>query len=153
MPPVAWIRNSTHCLMHAISKAHGSVKFWYDALDLVVSPLACFYRTSSKRICRLWRKGRKFCFSRCHGVRWVEAIFHELDIVLQNLPAVLLHLLEYITNETHLGHRAKAEDLLVALLHPPFRGMAARFLRCFCCGLCISKKVQTTRGAQVDAGV
>ena len=44
----------------------------------------------------LWGKGEKFCFSRRTGVRWVEAMFHELDIVLENLRAVLEQLPEYI---------------------------------------------------------
>ena len=56
----------------------------------------------------LWRKGGKFCFSRRTGVRWVEAMFHELDTVLENLPAVLVHLPEYIDHEADLGLREKA---------------------------------------------
>ena len=79
------------------------VKVWYDALDDLVSFLACFYRTSSKRMRRLWRKDGKFCFSRGTGVRWVEAMFHELDTVLENLPTVLVHLFQYISNEVDLG--------------------------------------------------
>ena len=63
----------------------------------------------------------KFCFSRRTGVRWVEAMFHELDIVLENLPVALLHLPEYINNEATLGCREKAEGLLDALLHPLFK--------------------------------
>ena len=42
-----------HCLMRAISQAKGRVKFWYDALDDVVSLLAYFCRTSSKKNVRV----------------------------------------------------------------------------------------------------
>ena len=55
-------------------------------------------------------------------------MFYELDIVLENVPAVLLHLLEYINNEADLGCREKAEGLLDALLHPLFKFTAAFFL-------------------------
>ena len=95
--------------MWAISTAKGSIRFWYDALDDVVALLAYFYRTSSKRIHGLLRKGGKFCFSRRTGVRWVEAMFYELDIVLENLLAVLLHLPEYIEVEADSRRRDKAE--------------------------------------------
>ena len=96
---IAWVKDAPHCLMRTISTAKGSVRFWYDALDDVVALLACFYTTSSKRMRRLLHKGGKFCFSHRTGVRWVEAMFHELDIVLENLPAILLHLPEYIEIE------------------------------------------------------
>ena len=105
---IRWVKDAAHCLMRAIGTAKGKVKVWYDALDDLVSFLACFYRTSSKRMRGLWRKGGKFCFSRRTGVQWVEAMFHELDIVLENLPVVLLHLPEYINNEADLGRREKA---------------------------------------------
>ena len=104
---IGWV-NAAHCPMRAINTAKGKVKLWYDALDDLVSFLARFYRTSSKRMRGLWRKGGKFCFSRRTGVRWVEAMFRELDIVLQNLPAVLEHLPEYINHEADLGRREKA---------------------------------------------
>ena len=71
---IGWVKDAAHCLMRAISTAKGKVKLWYDALDDPVSFLACLYRTSSKRIRGLWRKGGKFCFSRRTGVRWVEAM-------------------------------------------------------------------------------
>ena len=45
-------------------------------------------------------------------------MFHELDIALENLPALVLHFLEYMSNEAHLRRREKAEGFLTALLHP-----------------------------------
>ena len=53
----------------------------------------------------------------CDGLK----LFHELDIVLENLPATLLRLTEYIHNEVDLGRREKAEGLLDDLLHPLFK--------------------------------
>ena len=67
-------------------------------------------------------------------------MFHELDIVLENLPAILLHLAEYIEIQADSGQRDKAEGLLEALLHPLFKLTATFFLRCFCCGLCHEQK-------------
>ena len=100
---------------------------------------------------RLLRKGGKFCFS-CHtGVRWVEAMFHELDIVLENLHAVLLHLPEYIEIEADSGRRDKAAGLLEALLHPLFKPTAAFFFDVFAVVCATSKKIQATKDAQVDA--
>ena len=148
---IRWVKDAAHCLMRAIGTAKGKVKVWYDALDDWVSFLARFYRTSSKRIGGLWCKGGKFCFSRRIGVRWVEAMFHELDIALENLPAVLLHLPEYINNEADLGRREKAQGLLDALLHPLFKFPAAFFCNVFAVVCATSKKVQGTRGAQVAA--
>ena len=116
-----------------------------------VSFLACFYQTSSKQMCRLWRKGDKFCFSRRTGMRWVEAMFHELDIVLENSLAVLLHPPECINNEADLGRREKVEGLLDALLHPLFKFTAAFFCDVFAVVCATSKKVQTIRGARVAA--
>ena len=78
-------------------------------------------------------------------------MFHELDIVLENLPVILLHLAEYIEIEVDSGQRDKAEGLLEALLHPLFKPTATFFLRCFCCGLCHEQKIEATKGAQVDA--
>ena len=78
-------------------------------------------------------------------------MFHELDIVLENLPDVLLHLLQYIDNEADLGRREKAEGLLDALLHPLFKFMAAFFCDFFAVVCATSKKVQAIRGAQVAA--
>ena len=99
----------------------------------------------------LWRKGGKFCFSRRTGVRWVEAMFHELDVVLENLPAVLLHVPEYINHEADLGRREKGQGLFDALSHPLFK-----FTVAFCCDVfavvcATSKKVQATKGARVAA--
>ena len=86
---------------------------------------------------RLWRKGGKFCFSRRTSVRWAEAMFHELDMVVENLPAVLLHLPENITDEAHLGRREKTHGLFNALSHPPpFQVHGGLFLQCFCSGMC-----------------
>ena len=39
---IAWVKDAAHCLMLAISTAKGKVKLWYDALDDLVSFLACF---------------------------------------------------------------------------------------------------------------
>ena len=99
----------------------------------------------------LWHKGGKFCFSRCTGVRWVEAMFHELDIVLENLPAVLEHLPEYINHEADLGRREKAQGLFDALSHPLFKFTAAFFCDVFAVVCATSKKVQATKGARVAA--
>ena len=81
----------------------------------------------------------------------MEAIFHELDIVLENLPAVLLHLSEYINNEADLGRRGKAKGLLDALLHTLFKFTAAFFCDFFAVVCATSKKVQGTGGARVAA--
>ena len=143
---IGWVKDAAHCLMRAISTAKGKVKLWYDALDDLVSFLACFYRTSSKRMRGLWRKGGKFCFSRRTGVRWVKAMFHELDIVLENLPAVVEHLPEYISHEADLGRREKAQGLFDALSQPLFKLTAVFFLRCFCCGLCHKQESSSDQG-------
>ena len=148
---IGWVKDAAHCLIRAISTAKGKVKVWYAALDDLVSFLACFYRTSSKRMRGLWRKGGKFCFSRRIGVRWVEAMFHELDIVLENLPAVLLHLPEYINHEADLGRRKKAQGLFDALSRPFFKSTAAFFCDVFVVLCATSKKVQATKGARVAA--
>ena len=142
---IAWVKDAAHCLIRAISTAKGSVGFWYNALDDVVALLACFYRTSFKRMRGLLRKGGKFCFSRC------TRVFHELDIVLENLPDVLLHLPEYIEIEANSRRRDKAEGLLEALLHPLFKLTAAFFCDVFVVVCAMSKKIQATKGAQVDA--
>ena len=78
-------------------------------------------------------------------------MFHELDIVLGNLPTVLLHIPEYINDNTNLGRREKAEGLLYALSHPLFKFTAAFFCDFFVVVCATSKKVQGTRGAQVAA--
>ena len=66
---IHWVKDAAHCLMRAMSNAKGKVKVWCDDVDDMVSFLSCFQRTSSKRMCGLWRKGGKFCFSRrvCDG--------------------------------------------------------------------------------------
>ena len=78
-------------------------------------------------------------------------MFHEVDIVLQNLPAVLLHKPEYFNNEVDLGCREKAEGLLAAHLHPCLKVTEASFCNIFAAVCATNKKVLTTRGAQVDA--
>ena len=70
---ITWVKHAAHCLMQASSIAKGSVDFWYNALGDVVSFLACFHKTSSKRMRGLWCKSGK-CF---FWHRRVEAIFHE----------------------------------------------------------------------------
>ena len=100
---------------------------------------------------RLWRKGGKFCFSRRPGVRWLEAMFHELDIVLQNLRAVLVHLPEFINHEADLGRRENAQGLFDALSHPLFKFTAAFFCDVFAVVCATSKKFPVTKGAQVAA--
>ena len=62
---IGWVKDAAPCLMRAISTAKGKVKLWYDALDDVVSFVACFYRTSSKRMRGLWRKGGSACVRHC----------------------------------------------------------------------------------------
>ena len=153
MEVIAWVKGAAQCVMRAIGTAKGSVKVWYDALDDLVSFLACFYRTSSKRIRGLWRKDGKFCFSRCTGVRWVEAMFHELDIVPENLPTVLVYLFKCINNEVDLGRsREKAEGLLDALVHPLFKFTAAFFFAIFLLWFVPqARKKQASRGARVSA--
>ena len=148
---IGWVKDAAHCLMRAISIAKGKVKVWYDALDDLVSFLARLYWTTSKRMRGLWCKGGKFCFSRRIGVRWVEAMFHELDIVLENLPVVLVHLPEYINHEADLGRREKAQGLFDALLYPLFKFTAAFFCNVFAAVCATSKKVQATKGARVAA--
>ena len=59
---IGWVKDAAHCLVRAISTAKGKVKLWYDALDDLVSFLACFYSTSSKRMRGLWRKGGEVLF-------------------------------------------------------------------------------------------
>ena len=115
----------------------------------LVSFLACFYRTSSKRMRGLWLKGGKFRFSRCRGVRWVEAMFHGSDIIPENVPAVVLYLSKYITNEADLGCREKAEGLLDALLHHLFKFTVAFFCDVFGVVCATSKKVRAIREARV----
>ena len=148
---IGWVKDAAHCPMRAISTAKGKVKLWYHALDDLVSFLACFHETSSKRMQGLWRKGGKFCFSRRTGARWVEAIFHELDIVLENLPAVLEHLSDYISHEADLGRWEKAQGLFDAVSHPLFKFTAAFFCDIFAVVCATSKKVQATKGARVAA--
>ena len=63
-------------------------------------------------------------------------MFHELDIVSDNLPVVLLHLPEYTNHEAGLGRREKAQGLFDALSHPLFNFTATFFCDFFCCGLC-----------------
>ena len=58
-------------------------------------------------------------------------MFHELDIVLENLPAVLVHPPEYIDHEADVGGREKAEGLFDALSHPLFKFTAAFFFAMF----------------------
>ena len=54
-------------------------------------------------------------------------MFHELDMVLENPPAVLLHTPEYNNNEAYVGHREKAQGLFDALSHPLFNFIAVFF--------------------------
>ena len=54
-------------------------------------------------------------------------MFHEPDIVLENLPLVILHLPEYINHEADVGRREKAQGLFDALSHPLFKSTAAFF--------------------------
>ena len=56
-------------------------------------------------------------------------MFNELDIVLENLPVVPVHLPKYINHEDYLGPREKAQGLFDALLHLLFKFTAAFFLR------------------------
>ena len=76
---------------------------------------------------------------------------HELDIVLENLPAVLEHLPEYIDHEANLGCREKAQGLFEALSQPLFKFTAAFFCDVFAVACATSKNVQATKGARVTA--
>ena len=146
---IAGVRDAANCLMRAISKAKRIFKFWYDALDDVVLLLACFNKSSSRRIRGLWHKGGKFCFLQRTGVQWVEAMFHELDIVLEGLLAILLHRPEYINYEAALGvgRRLRACWHFCTTFSSLLRPCFPMFLH-WCVPL--AKKVHTTRGAQVD---
>ena len=83
--PIVWIRDAAHGLMRSVAHGKAAVRTWYKALDLAVSLMCIFYRTSSKQMRGLGRHGGKHCFQRRTGVRWVEAMGRELTIVLQNL--------------------------------------------------------------------
>ena len=48
--PILWVRDATHLLIRSIANAKNGCKGWYKAIDQVVSLLAIFYRTSSKRM-------------------------------------------------------------------------------------------------------
>ena len=78
-------------------------------------------------------------------------MLHELDIVLENLPAVVEHLPEYISHEADLGRREKAQGLFDALSHHLFKLTAALFCDVFAVVCATSKKVQATKGARVAA--
>ena len=71
--------------------------------------------------------------------------------MLENLPAVVEHLSEYISHEADLGRREKAQGLFDALSHPLFKLTAAFFCDVFAVVCATSKKVQATRGARVAA--
>ena len=141
------MKDAAHCLMRAISTANGKVKVWYDALE----DLESFWLASIGPAPNEWlrRKGGKSCFSRRTAVGWVEVMFNEFDIVLENLPAILLHIPEYINNEADLRRRDKAQSLFDALSHPLFNFTAAFFCDVFVVVCATSKKARATRGAQV----
>ena len=145
---ITLVKDAAYGLLRVISTVKGTGRVWYDALEDVASLLASFYRTSSKRMRWLLRKGGMSCFSCRTGVQWVEAVFHELDVVLENSPAVVLHLPEYIDNEADLGRREKAEGLLETLSHPLFKLTAGFFCDVFVVVCATNKKVQATKGAQ-----
>ena len=66
---IGLVKDAAHCQMRVIGTTKGKVKLSCDSLDDLVSFWACFYRTSSKQMRGLWRKGGKFCFTRGTGVR------------------------------------------------------------------------------------
>ena len=82
----------------------------------------------------------------CNGLNlW----FHELHVVLENSPAVVSHLPEYINGDVDLGRREKAEGLLETLLHPLLKLTAGLFCDVFAVVCATNKKVQATKGAQI----
>ena len=144
--PIVGIRDAAHGPMRSVAHGKAVVRTLYRALDLAVSLMCIFYRTSSKRMRGLGWHGPKHCFQRCTGVRRVEAMGRELTIVLQNLDAALKHLPEYISAEGDAQRQAKAAELLEALSNNLFRVSAAFFADVFkivCAG---SKLVQANRG-------
>ena len=149
--PIVWIRDAAHGLMRSVAHGKAAVRTWYKALDLAVSLMCIFYRTSSKRMRGLGRHAAEHCLWRRMGVRRVEAMGRELTIVLQNLDAALKHLPEYISPEGDAQRKAKATELLAALLNNLFRVSTAFFadvLTIVCSG---SKLVQANRGVTIDA--
>ena len=149
--PIVWIRDAAHGLMRSVAHRKATVRTWYKALDLAVSLMCIFYRTSSKRMRGLGRHGGKHCFQRRTGVRWVEAMGRELTIVLRNLDAALKHLPEYISAEGDAQRKAKATGLLAALSNNLFQVSAAFFADVFTIVCAGSKLVQANRGVTIDA--
>lgn len=88
----------------------------------------------------LGRHGATHCFSKRTGVRWVQAMSRELDVVLLNLPAALALLPEYIKNERDAKKGQKAQDLLHAISTENFKVTAA-FFGDILAILCIFSKV------------
>ena len=78
-------------------------------------------------------------------------MFHELDIPLENLRAVLVYFPEYINHEADLGRTEKAQGLFDALSHPLLKFTAAFLCDVFAVVCATSKKVQATKGSRVAA--
>mmetsp|Transcript_102575 Transcript_102575/g.177150 ORF Transcript_102575/g.177150 Transcript_102575/m.177150 type:complete len:87 (+) Transcript_102575:134-394(+) len=74
------------------------------------------------------RHGATKCFGRCSEVQWVEVMVRKLDTVLENLPAGLKHLPEYIGQEQDVNQCMKAHILLDALNKELFKLSVCFFL-------------------------
>ena len=95
--------------------------------------------------------GGKCCFSKGAGVRWVEVMHPEVDVVPLNLLVVLLYLPGYIEQESDAKGKALGSELLVATQHPLVKLSTTFFCDAFgiVCGN--NKWVQTDCGATIDA--
>ena len=89
-------------------------KVVYHSLGDAFSLLVCFYG-SFKRMWGLWCKEGKFCFLWHAGVLWIEANFHELHVVVENLPSFLLHFLECIVLEIDNRRRMRMPPLSLTI--------------------------------------
>ena len=132
--------------MRSIAATKNGCKGLFKAIDRVVSLLAIFYRTSSKR----GGGGRGQAFRRRTGVRWVEAMFGELDVVVANLQALQKHATQYIALQTDAGCKQKAEDLLEVERNEIFSASTAFFANVFQVVRAISKNTQQRHGLKVD---
>ena len=148
--PILWVRDVAHSLVRSIAAAKNGCKGWYKAIDQVISLLAIFYRTSSKRMRGLARHRGRQTFRKRIGVRWVEAMSRELNAVLANLQAVQKHVPEYITSRTGAGRKRKAEDLLEAVSHEIFSILAALFADVSQVVCVTSKNAQHKHSLKVD---
>ena len=80
----------------------------------------------------------------------VAAMVRELDTVLEDLPAVLKHLPEYIAQEEDVNRRMKAQLLLDALSKDLFNLSAAFFCDVFTIVCAVSKMFETEKGVRLS---